>query len=255
MKADKKTKGRVTGYLKNPVALAAWIAIWYIASEIIKMELLIPSPLAVGEAFAQLVTEKEFYISCLSSLFKVLAGWSAGIFFGSILGTLTHISSVLRAFFQPMLHIIKATPVASFIVLALVLMKSGAVPVFTCALITAPVIWANVSEGLSSPDKKLLEMAEVFNMSRKKKISNIYIPSVMSYFSAAATTTMGLAWKAGIAAEVICSPKNTIGAGISDAKIYLETPSLFAWTITVIVLSVILEKIIGRLLSMKKQQA
>ena len=247
-KTKKNSMLRVTGYLKTPVALAAWIGIWYVASEIVGMELLIPSPSAVLSAFSELLMEREFYLSCLGSLVKVLSGWAIGIFAGSVLGTLTHLSSVLRAFFQPMLHIIKSTPVASFIVLALVLMSSKAVPVFTCALITAPVIWANVAEGLSSPDKRLLEMANFFNMSRIKKISHIYVPSVLPYFSAAATTTMGLAWKAGIAAEVICSPKNTIGAGISDAKVYLETPSLFAWTITVIILSVLLEKIIGRLL-------
>ena len=252
MKKNKKSSLRVTGYLKTPVALAAWLIIWYIASEIVGMELLIPSPGAVGSAFLALAAEKEFYLSCLGSLVKVLTGWAAGIIAGIILGTLTSLSSILKAFFGPMLHVIKATPVASFIVLALVLMSSKAVPVFTCALITAPVIWANVSEGLSSPDKKLLEMAAVFHMSRKKKITHIFIPSALPYFSAAATTTMGLAWKAGIAAEVICSPKNTIGAGISDAKVYLETPSLFAWTVTVIVLSVILEKIIGRILEGKE---
>ena len=248
MKRNKKFFTRATGFLKIPVALVVWLIIWYIAAEVVNMELLIPSPTAVFKAFSSLVSEKEFYISCVSSLTKVLAGWGAGIFFGIILGVLTHLSAVLKTFFQPMLHIIKATPVASFIVLALVLMSSKAVPVFTCTLITAPVIWANVAEGLSSPDKKILEMASFFRMKRLKKITHIYIPSVLPYFSAAATTTMGLSWKAGIAAEVICSPKNTIGAGISDAKVYLETPSLFAWTITVIILSVILEKIIGIIL-------
>ena len=248
MKNNKKSIRRAAGIIKTPVALAAWLVIWYIAAEVVKMELLIPSPTAVLEAFSVLIGEKEFYTSCFNSLVKVLAGWGTGIFFGVILGVLTHLSSVLKAFFQPMLHIIKATPVASFIVLALVLMSSRAVPVFTCALITAPVIWANVAEGLSSPDKKILEMASFFRMKKTTKITHIYIPSALPYFSAAATTTMGLSWKAGIAAEVICSPKNSIGAGISDAKVYLETPSLFAWTITVIILSVILEKIIGLLL-------
>ena len=248
MKLLKKHNSRVTGLLKTPVALAVWLAIWYIASEIIGMEILIPSPSAVAGAFSELLCEKEFYISCFSSLSKVLTGWGIGIIFGCALGVLTHLSSVLRSFFEPMLHIIKATPVASFIVLALVLMTSKAVPVFTCALITVPVVWANISQGLSAPDKKILEMASFFNMSRKNKISHIYIPSALPFFSAAAKTTLGLSWKAGIAAEVICTPKNTIGAGISDAKIYLETPSLFAWTVTVIVLSVILEKILARLL-------
>ncbi len=248
MKTHKKTEHTVLRHIRTPLALLIWLALWYAASRLVGMELLIPSPEAVFKALSELLVQKEFYISCASSLSKVLAGWLTGIVFGVILGVLTHLSGILKAFFEPMLHIVKATPVASFIVLALVLMSSKAVPVFTCALITVPVVWANVSEGLSSPDEKLLEMASFFNMSRKKKITHIFIPSALPYFSAAATTTMGLAWKAGIAAEVICSPKNTIGAGISDAKVYLETPSLFAWTVTVIILSVILEKLLKRLL-------
>ena len=248
---DKKILPRA---VKVPLVLIFWLGVWYIACEAVGMELLVPSPVAVIRAFSELLGEREFYAACLSSLSKVLTGWLCGITAGAVLGALTHISSVMRALFQPLLHIIKATPVASFIVLSLVLMKSGAVPVFTCALITVPVVWANVTEGLASPSRELLEMEDCFNMSLKNRIRDIYIPSAAPYFSAAAKTAMGLSWKAGIAAEVICSPKNTIGAGISDAKVYLDAPSLFAWTITVIVMSVVLEKILGLLLKKGKWQ-
>ena len=253
MLIKKKKHGRaVPSYIKTPLALLFWLGVWFAVCRWVDMELLVPSPRAVGLAFSELLREREFYISCLNSLYKVLWGWTAGTIIGTILGVLTHLSSLLKALFAPLLHIIKATPVASFIVLALVLMTSKAVPAFTCALITVPVLWANVSEGLGSPDIKLLEMAEVFGMSRKNRIRDIYIPAVKPYFSAAAITAMGLSWKAGIAAEVICSPKNTIGAGISDAKVYLESPQLFAWTITVVVMSVILEKILGFVLGKRK---
>lgn len=253
MNEKKKKHGiNLPSYIKTPLAVLFWLGVWFAVCELVGMELLVPSPFAVLDAFLRLLGEKEFYISCLSSLCKVLTGWTAGIIIGGVLGVLTHISGVMKALFEPLLHIVKATPVASFIVLALVLMSSKTVPAFTCALITVPVVWANVTEGLGSPDKKLLEMASFFNMSTKNKVRDIYIPAVMPYFSAAATTAMGLSWKAGIAAEVICSPKNTIGAGISDAKVYLETPSLFAWTITVIVLSVILERILGYILGKRR---
>lgn len=240
----KKIKKAVTRHTALPVLLV-WLAVWYAVSEIVGLELLIPSPSAVLHSFVLLIKEKEFYISCLSSLCKVILGWGVGIVSGTVLGIVTSQSLILQAFFKPLLHVIKATPVASFIVLALVLMSAKSVPVFTCALITVPVVWANTSEGILSPDKKILEMADFFKMPLKKRIADIYIPAVLPYFSAAATTTMGLSWKAGIAAEVICTPANTIGAGISNAKIYLETPSLFAWTLTVIVLSMLLEKLLG----------
>ncbi|MBR3767011.1 MAG: ABC transporter permease subunit [Clostridia bacterium] len=240
-----KNKYPLSRYIKLPAALLFWLVVWITASEIVGMELLIPSPYAVLESFISLAKEKDFYISCFNSLYKVVLGWGAGLIAGVILGIITSLSSVLKTLFEPLLYIIKATPVASFIVLALVLMSSKKVPVFTCALISVPIVWANISEGINSPDKKLLEMASFFNMNRKKKLTDIYIPATLPYFSAAAKTAMGLSWKAGIAAEVICTPSGTIGAGISNAKIYLESPSLFAWTITVIILSVILEKLLG----------
>ena len=54
---------------------------------------------------------------------------------------------------------------------------------------------------------------------------------------------MGLAWKAGIAAEVLAHAANSIGGQIYDAKIYIETADLFAWTAVVILMSVLLEKL------------
>lgn len=239
----RKFRDTVLRHTALPVLLV-WLAVWYAVSEIIGLELLIPSPSAVLDSFITLIKEKEFYISCLNSLYKVIAGWSLGVISGTLIAVLTSLSRILRELLKPVLHIIKATPVASFIILALVLMSSANVPVFTCALITVPVVWANISEGILSPDKKILEMAQFFGMPLKKRIEDIYIPAVLPYFSAAATTTMGLSWKAGIAAEVICTPSATIGAGIQNAKIYLETPSLFAWTLTVIVLSMLLEKLL-----------
>ena len=247
----KLTKNRLKELIKIPLIIIFWLGVWVVISEILGLELLFPSPKATLEAFVTLARERDFYISCLNSLVRVLTGWGIGIALGTLLGIITSLSGILKALFEPVLQIIKATPVASFIVLALVLMSSKRVPAFTCTLITIPVVWANISRGLASPDKKLLEMADFFKMSRKNKIRDIYIPAVLPYFSAAASTTMGLAWKAGIAAEVICSPSDTIGAGIQNAKIYLETPSLFAWTVTVIILSFALEKLIRLILGEK----
>ncbi len=247
-----KIKAVLLRIIKPLAILLFWLGVWIALSELIGLELLVPSPAATLRAFSLLIREKEFYVSCLNSLVKVLTGWATGLAAGAVLGIVTSLSRMLRELFQPLLQIIKATPVASFIVLALVLMSSKKVPAFTCALITVPVVWANVSEGIASPDKRLLEMASFFNMPAGNKIRDIYIPSALPFFSAAARTTMGLAWKAGIAAEVICSPSGTIGAGIQNAKIYLETPSLFAWTVTVIALSFILEKLLGLALGRRK---
>ena len=138
--------------------------------------------------------------------------------------------------------LIKSTPVASFIILALVWLTGQWVPVFISFLMVLPVVYSNVFQGLREVDPKLLEMAKVYGMNRQKRVMKIYIPSVLPYMMAACRTALGLSWKAGVAAEVIGVTKNSIGRQLYYSKIYLETADLFAWTAVVIIMSIALEK-------------
>ena len=248
-KPEKKSR---LSTLKPPLQTAAaalvWLAVWQLVSMLSGAGFLIPSVPEVFSAFIELCSDKSFYLSCLSSLLRVLCGWLTGLICGVFLALITNLSAALRIFFAPVLHIIKATPVASFIILALFLMKSSRVPAFTAFLIVLPLVWANISEGLRAPSPELCEMAKAFHMKKSRQIRYIYIPALIPYLSSAALTSMGLSWKAAVAAEVICTPSGSIGAGLQNAKIYLESPQLFAWTLTVILLSMLLERILKRLL-------
>ena len=105
-----------------------------------------------------------------------------------------------------------------------------------------PVVWANVEQGIRETDRSLLEMARVYRLSRWKTFRRIRLPSVMPYALAAMRTGLGFAWKSGVAAEVICHPKPSVGGFLYNAKVYLETPEVFVWTATVVLLSVLLEQ-------------
>ena len=65
---------------------------------------------------------------------------------------------------------------------------------------------------------------------------------VLPYFLSACRLSLGMCWKAGVAAEVIGVPSGSIGEKLYNAKIYLNTPDLFAWTIVIIVISFVFEK-------------
>jgi len=117
------------------------------------------------------------------------------------------------------------------------------VPVFIAFLMVVPMVWTNLYAGLEHADPELLEMARVFQFSPWKKLRCIYIPALMPYFTAACSTGLGFAWKSAVAAEVIAHPENSIGLRIYNAKIYLETTDLFAWTIGIVLISVMLERI------------
>ena len=218
-----------------------WLVLWQLLSMLMGSALLFPSPVATFRRLAQMMAEAELWQAVGGSLLRILIGFACGMVLGCVLGTVTAASRLLRDLFHPMMTIIKSTPVASFIILLLVLIPTGTVPSFTAMLMVIPVFWTNIYTGATHTDHNLLEMAQVFGFSRKTTLLSVYVPSIMPYFTGALTAGIGLAWKAGIAAEVICVTRNSIGKGLYQSKIYLETEELFAWTAMVIILSLILE--------------
>ncbi|MBQ2676642.1 MAG: ABC transporter permease subunit [Clostridia bacterium] len=218
-----------------------WVAVWQILYLAVDKEILLVSPITVLTRLCVLVKLPSFWKTVVFTLIRILIGFSLGVIVGGLLGTVTAKVKFLHTLFRPLITIIKATPVASFIILLLVWTKDSTIPVIISFLMVLPIIWSNVFNAIGQVDNKLLQMADVFELSLAKRFKYIYFPSVMPYFMSASVTALGLSWKAGIAAEVLCQPDNSIGGMLQDAKIYLETPDLFAWTITVIIISMILE--------------
>ncbi len=242
MNAKKLTKAALVFI----VVLAFWLCVWVLVSYSVGSELLFPSPISVLKALCKLVITADFWISTLFSLLRVLLGIFLSLILGTLLAVLTQKSTIANAILSPLLGIIKSTPVASFIILALLWINRGTLPLYITALIVIPIVWSNVSEGIRSVDKNLIEVTHVFAFSWKDKLLKLYIPSVAPFFMAACKSALGMAWKAGISAEVLATPQRAIGTELYFSKTYLETPSLFAWTAVVIILSVLIEKLLVR---------
>ena len=229
-------------WLSKLAAVLVLLAVWQLAAVAIGQEILFVSPVVVFSRLWQLGGTGEFWMTVVRSCLRILAGFLLAVCCGSLLAVFTSFLPFLRDLTAPFIGIIKATPVSSFIILALVWIKSWNLSIFISFLMVLPMVWANVTQGIASTDPKLLEMAKLFRFSRWKTLLRVYLPSVRPYFLAACTTGMGFAWKSGIAAEVLGTPKGTIGRELYNAKMYLETPDLFAWTAVVIVMSVLIEK-------------
>ena len=227
-----------------------WLAVWAFISFRINSKLLFPAPPDVMKALGELVVTADFWIISAQSLLRVVSGILISIAIGSALAVITETSSILRAVLSPALGVIKATPVASFIILALLWIDRNALPIYITALIVVPIVWSNLSEGIRSVDRELIEVTKIYGFSPAKKLRRLYVPSVAPFFMAACKSSLGMAWKAGISAEVLSTPKHAIGTELYFSKTYLETPTLFAWSAVIIILSVVIEKLFVWSLSM-----
>ncbi len=235
---------------KLPTTLAVllfWTALWALLARLVGQELLLPSPLRVLEELFSMAGTEAFWLATSRSILRVLAGLLSATVLGVLLAVLTEYSALARQLLSPVMTLVKSTPVASFIILALLWLGRDILPAFITALMVLPVVWANVSAGLSGRDRQLLELARVYRLPRRRVLRRITLPSVLPHFRAALRSSLGMGWKAGIAAEVLTVPPHSIGKNIFEAKLYLETPELFAWTLTVILLSLVIERILLRL--------
>lgn len=239
---------KVKKIITTIICIALWLGIWYAVSFAVDMEIFLPSPSSVCRALIGLVSTKDFYLSILLSLKGIMLGFLIGAGCGILLAVMSFCCSYFETFINIPVRIIRAVPVASFVILALLWLRSSALSVLISAMMVLPIIYSNVLSALKQTDHKMLEFAKVYRLSVLKKIRYIYIPSVIRPLIAAASVATGFAWKSGIAAEIIGLIRGSIGNELYKAKLYLETSKLFAWTICIIVVSVLCEKIITALL-------
>lgn len=222
-------------------AIAFWLVVWELASLAIGEELFLPSPVRVISRLSEIVLLPEFWSSVLFTLLRIMLGFVISVASASALAVIAHLSRTAKILIDPLVKIIRATPVASIVILMLVWISSRNLSVLVSFMMVFPIVYSNVLEGIENTDMKLLEAADVYRIGAVRRIRYIFVPSVLPYFNASIRSALGLAWKSGIAAEVIALPDGSIGERVYEAKIYLSTPDLFAWTFVIIVLAFLFE--------------
>lgn len=229
-------------YAARILPILFWLGIWQLASMGVGQPILLVSPFTALATLLRLMGTGDFYLSIALSFGRILLGFSLAACVGVFLGALAFRFVALKTLLSPLVSAIKATPVASFVILALVWLDSANLSIFTGFLMVLPVLYGHTIAGLSSADPKLLEMTKAFGIRPFKTVWAVYIPSLYPYFLTGCHLALGICWKAGIAAEVIGQPAASIGDKLYRAKLFLATDELFAWTLAIIILSIAFEK-------------
>lgn len=224
-------------------SIAFWILVWEAISRIIGSDLIICSPYTALKRLFELLTEPEFFKALGYSSLRILTGFFCALIFGAACACLASKFFAIKALLQPITSVVKATPVASFIILAILWFGSRNLSMFISFLMVFPVIYLNLLNGIESADKSLIEMAQVFRIGRVKTLLYIYFPQLMPFIVSGCSTALGLCWKSGIAAEVIGISTGSVGERLYRAKLYFETGDLLAWTAVIIIVSTLFEKL------------
>ena len=240
--------GKTAPSVKNAVytlmTVLLIVVAWKILSLVIAIPIIMPSPEQTIRDFLRILKTALFRQSALMTIFRGMLGFSAAFVIALIVGILAGRYETFRAVIRPGITTIRSTPVISVILLAMIWFTSGGVPVFVGFLMAFPILYGNTVEGMRNIDAGLVEMAHAFEVSRSSIVRHIYLPSLVPYILAGASTGLGITWKAVIAAEVLSMPLRGIGTGLQNAKIVLETGEVFAWTLVAILLGELSESVV-----------
>ncbi len=233
-------------WAKTALIALIYLSVWEAASLLVGKELLLPSPFSTLSRLFTLLAQGESWLTAGLTLLRIMSGYLLGVLIGALLSVLTARSRFAEALLSPLRAIVKASPVTSFILLALLWLSSDMVPLFISFLMVVPIVWTASAEAILQTDVRLVEMGRMFGLNRWQIVRKIYIPSVLPQFLAACTTSLGFAWKSGVAAEIIALPKQSIGYRLYESKLRIETVDLFAWTLMIVALSMLLEWLLVR---------
>jgi NitT/TauT family transport system permease protein len=229
--------------------LGFWLAVWQVAAVLVHQDLLLVTPGAVLVRLVELVVTGGFWATVWHSFARIVAGFVLAALGGVLGAALAATSRVVDALATPLIAAVRSTPVVSFIILVLMWADSGRLATIISFTMVLPVIYTNVLDGIRHRDRALLEVGTVFEVPLLRRLPAVDVPAVLPFFIAACKIGVGLAWKSGIAAEVIGLPRGSIGERLYQAKIFLSTADLFAWTAVIIALSFLVERLTVLLLA------
>lgn len=218
------------------------LAIWQLAAMLLGQAILLPSPWKVAVRLCSIWQVSGFCSAIVFTFQRIVSGFLLALTLGILLGTLAGRFPLARILFSPFAATIKTVPVASFIVICLIWLSTQQLTVFISFLMVLPVVYTNVLQGIKSADSALLEVCEVFSIPWHRRVLYLWLPQLRPFLLSACGASLGLAWKAGITAEIIGIPPSSIGRMFYDAKLYLNTTDLIAWTVIVVAISLLFEK-------------
>lgn len=230
------------------IAVFFALFVWQLAAMCVNQKILLVSPVDVVKRMATIWQVENFWNTIWFSFYHIAGGFLIALVLGTLFAALAGKFPWVETMLWPFMVTVKTVPVASFVVICLIWLSAQNLAVFISFLIVLPVVYGNMLQGIKSEEKNMLEVGQVFRMPFMRRIAYIHLPQLKPFILSACSTALGMAWKAGVAAEIIGIPDGSMGKQLYFAKIYLDTDDLLCWTVIIVIISVLFEKLFMRLL-------
>ncbi len=233
--------------MKTVIGVVIFLIAWQIASFLVSFSLILPSPAVTFEALVKVLEEPATYTALGSTAWKTFFVLALVIAIGVPLGFFMGMSPTIYEALRPAVMVIQAVPVISWLALVIFLWGIGwKGPVLISFLSLLPTAVFTTASGVKSLDKKLLEMAHVYNVPKNRILKDVYLGALAPFIFATVEVSIGNVWKVMVMAEYLCGG-NGIGVLIAWARQYVNVPEIYALTFLAVALGLTSERIVRKI--------
>ena len=222
------------------ILLAAFAGLWLLAARNMPAFVL-PGPEKTFNALLMLWRSDTLLHDIGVTFSRVFSGFLLATAVGTIAGLALGASRRLAQFFEPLLAVFNTVSSAIWAIFAIIWFGiSNATTVFVVFMTSMPLILTNVWQGAQTVERQYVELARSFRMSRVQTLLKIYLPTILPYFFSGARLAFGFGWRVSLVAETL-GASDGIGYRLRQAGDLVQTDQVFAWTLLLVSLMLLLE--------------
>ncbi|WP_414163986.1 ABC transporter permease [Superficieibacter sp. BNK-5] len=226
--------------IQRLILLGIFFLLWLLAAHNMP-SFVLPGPEKTFQAVLALWRNQTLLQDIGVTFSRVFSGFLLATLVGTLAGLALGASRRLAQFFEPLLAVFNTVSSAIWAIFAIIWFGiSNATTIFVVFMTAMPLILTNVWQGAQTVERQYVELARSFRMSRLQTLIKIYLPTILPYFFSGARLAFGFGWRVSLVAETL-GASDGIGYRLRQAGDLVQTDQVFAWTLLLVSLMLLLE--------------
>lgn len=217
------------------------VFLWYIIYLIVDHPLLIPPISKVIETFFKMLIESSFINALWHTAFRLIISLLISSICGISLGYLSAKNKSVELVLRPHVTILKTIPVISVIIIMYILVGYQIAPYIITFFMIFPIFYQATYQGIKAINQDLLDVYHLEMENRYLEIKYVYLHNIKDFLILASYQSFGLGFKVLVTSEYITQTQHSIGKLLYQAKVNLQYDYVFAITILLIIITVLVE--------------
>jgi len=235
--------------MKHKINLLVYsLLLWQLLAVGIDREVIVPYPLDVIKKMGQMIWDISFYQTIFTTLSHVVVVVMGSMVVAFILAYICYRYPIVDEYVTPVLSFIQAIPNISFIILVLVWTTSIMTVYIVLFFVIFPLLYHNFIHGFKNIPADLVDVIWLYHPPFFDKMLHVYMPLLKPSLLSGMKSALSLGVKVAVMAEILAGLPYGVGRAINFARIQFDMESVFAWTIWLVMMIIVIEYILKRLI-------